>query len=302
MKKVGLLTLVLILVVTLLPGCGQSSVADEKFSVTDSKGTVVVIEKIPEKIIALLPSDVEILYALGVQDKLVAVGEYANFPEDVKEKKKLGSGPNTNVEEIINLDPDIVFFGQMEQTEAMVEQLRQAGITVIVSNDQNIEDVYNTIEMMGRITGKSKDAQKIIEDMKAGFAELKEKAAKKDRVRAYIEVSPLQFGLWTCGKGTFIHELSEIVGIENVFAEIEGWGQISEEQVIAKNPDIILTTVGEDYGVEKPVEDILSRETWKGIKAVADGKVYMLDAEMTARPVPRLLDAARDMYRLVYGE
>ncbi len=302
MEKRMISILIASFLMIVLVGCSQLPTGDESITITDSVGTEVVIEKIPERMIALLPSDVEILYALGVGDKIVAVGEYSDFPEDVMNKKKLGSGDNTNIEEIIALEPDMVFMGKMEKTEARTEQLRNAGISVIVTSANTIEEAFDVIGMIGQAVGKTQDANQIVNEMKSGFDELKEKAELKEKVRAYVEVSPLQFGLFTCGQGTYINELMEIVGIENEFAEIEGWGQISEEQIIEKNPEVILTTVGSDYGIENPVEDILSRENWQNIDAVVEKKVYQLEAAITARPGPRLLDAAKQMYQLVYGE
>lgn len=300
MKKFTLIIMLLSLIAA-AAGCGQSAVKHDKITVTDAKGNEVVIEKIPDKIIAMLASDVEILYALGVQDKIVAVGEYANYPEDTANKQKVGTGTNTNIEELINLEPDVIFIGVMGQTIEQYEQLKQAGIAVVASNSQTIEETYKAIELIGQVVGKHQEAKDIVKNMKAGFEEIREKAASKDTLNAYVEVSPLQFGLWTCGKGTFINELLDIVNVKNVFGDLEGWAEVSEEQVIDRNPDIILTTVGISYGVEKPVEDILARENWKGIKAVADNKVYAVDADKSARPGPRLLEAAQELYDAVHG-
>lgn len=301
MKKTTLFILLVSLVIMFFTGCNQSDIKDGKLTVTDSLGNEVVIEKTPERIVAMLASDVEILYALGVEDKIIAVGEYANYPEDTANKQKVGTSINTNIEELIALEPDVVFIGVMGQTEDHYEQLKQAGIPVVVSNAQTIKDTYNIIEIIGQVVGKHQEAKDMVKDMKAGFDELKEKSINKEALNAYIEVSPLQFGLWTCGKGTFIQELLDIVNINNVFDDLEGWAEVSEEQVIDRNPDIILTTVGVSYGVEKPVEDILSRENWKSVKAVADEKIYMLDSDKTARPGPRLLEAARELFDAVHG-
>lgn len=302
MKRTILCVLVLSLLLSLFAGCGQSSTKNGKSTITDMIGNEIVIEKTPEKIIALQASDVEILYALGVQDNIIAVGEYANYPEDANNKKKLGTAMNTSIEEIIDLEPDVIFMGKMAQTVEQAEQLQQAGITVVITDAQTIEDAYRVIGVIGQVVGKADKAEQIVNDMKAGFEDLRAKSEQKEKLNAYIEVSPLQYGLWTCGKGTFVHEIMEILGMKNVFEELNGWGEISEEQVIDKNPDIILTNVGAFDDAHGPVEEILARENWSGINAVVNNKVYMIDADKTSRPGPRLLEAAEEIYEMVYGE
>ena len=117
----------------------------------------------------------------------------------------------------------------------------------------------------------------------------------------YFEVSPLEWGLWTSGADTFLDELAQIVGLTNAFSDVTGWAEISQEQVLARDPDYIVTTAAYYGEGELPVDEIVAREGWQDLKAVKNGAVYNADADMTSRPGPRLLDAAQDLFDFVYG-
>ncbi len=304
MKKYLICLVIISIMVLIMAGCNNqlSNPKDGDFTIIDSIGNEVAFDKIPERIIALQPGDVEIIYALGAGEKLVAIGTYSNYPEDTDNKKKVGSGQDTNLEEIIMLQPDVIFMGKMAQTEEHFIQLRDAGIKVVICDAQTIEDTYQTINFIGKIVNKSAEAEKIVNDMKLGFEELKSKAATKTPVNLYVEVSPLQWGLWTCGKGTFIQEIFGLLNINNVFEDINGWAEVSEEIVIEKNPQYILTIVGQSYGVNNSVNEILERKNWSTIDAVKNKKVFLIDSDSSARPGPRLLDSAREIFEAVYGE
>ena len=299
MKKVLIFILLISLAAFISAGCTQSAQSGS-ITITDLMGNEVVFEKLPEKIIAMMPVDVEVIYALGAQDKLIAVGEYANYPEDTVNKTSVGTGMNTNLEELIGLEPDLIIIGHMAQTADQADRLKEAGIAVMSSNAQTIEDTYKTIVILGQVTGKTQAAEQIVKSMQEGLAAIKEKVKDKPVLNVYVEVSPLQYGLWTAGQGTFIHELLDILNVRNVFEEIEGWASISEEQVIDKDPEVILTTVGVGDGVGNPVEDILERENWTSIQAVATEMVFMVNSDTTTRPGPRLLNAAQEIYALLH--
>ena len=118
----------------------------------------------------------------------------------------------------------------------------------------------------------------------------------------YFEVSPLEYGLWTAGKGTFMDELAQMIGLKNAFEDVEGWAAISEEQVLERDPDYIVT-ISMYYGEgPTPVEEIMGREGWQELKAVKNEAVFNADSNEVSRPGPRLVDAAQALYDFVYGE
>jgi iron complex transport system substrate-binding protein len=294
----SILIMTAILAVGIVSGCARN----EKVTVTDSRGTEIAVAQVPKRIVSMVPSTTEVIYALGAGDSVIAVSKYCNYPPEADSKPEVATGKETNVEAIVGMKPDAVFMTKMGQTDDQIGQLEGAGIKVFVFDSKTIADVYMQIETTGKILGKTSEAAKIVADMKSTFEEVKAMTKDLPKKTAYVEVSPLKYGIWTTGKNTFMDELMTISNIENVFAAVEGWKEVSEEEVIAKNPDFILSTVSENYGVDDTVADIKSRKNWKNVKAVKDGNVFKVDTDLVTRPGPRLADAAKELVKLVYGK
>ncbi len=296
--------LIMLIIAVVLTGCGgtknkaASSAVPEKYTVIDARGAEVSFDAAPEKIISLIPSDTEIIYALGLGDRLVAVSNYCNYPEDAKSRNKLDSGSKTNVEAIIGLDPDVVVMGKMAQTDAQYKQLEEAGIKLIVTDANNISDTYRMIELLGKTFRAEAKATEIVTEMKKAFDDIREQVKDKTASRVYVEISPVEYGPWTCGKGTFQDELLALIGAQNIFGDIEGWQKVSEEQVIERNPDFIFTT--DMYSNPDPVGEILGRDAWSKITAVKKQQVFLTDGDRLARPGPRLVDAAQELVSVIY--
>ncbi len=273
-------------------------------SVVDMTGRTITLDEPAERIVALTASDCEILYAIGAGDKLVGRGEYCDYPAEVLDVPSVQSGYDTNIEQIIALHPQVLLMSTMAQTDEQIEQLEAAGVHVVVSDAQDIEGVYTAIEIIGALMGKEDNAEKIIKDMKDGFAELKEKAADAadgEEKTVYFEVSPLEYGLWAAGKGTFMNEIAEMLGLKNCFDDVDGWAEISEEQLIERNPDYIVTITMYFGEGPTPEEEILSRKGWEEVTAVVNGDILNLQNNELSRPAPRLLDGAQMLYDFVYG-
>jgi iron complex transport system substrate-binding protein len=248
--------------------------------------------------VALTASDCEILYAIGAGDALVGRGEYCDYPAEVFDVPSVQSGYDTNIEQIIALEPQVLLMSTMAQTEEQVKQLEDAGVHVVVSDAQDIEGVYTAITMIGKLMGKDDKAEEIVSGMKAAFADL-EKAKLDGTKTVYFEVSPLQWGLWTAGKGTFMNEIAEMIGLKNCFDDVEGWAAISEEQVLERNPDYIVT-ITMYYGEgPTPEEEILGRDGWQDVTAVQNEAILNLVNNELSRPVPRLVDGAKMLYDFV---
>ena len=267
---------------------------------TDMMGREITLAEPATRIVALTAADCEILCALGCEEALVGRGEYCDYPASVLDKPSVQSGYNTNIEEIIALQPQVVLMGTMAQTTEQVEALAQAGIQVVVSDAQNIEGVYTAIRLIGAIMGKDAEAEAMVADMQAAFDGIKARSEATGKT-VYFEVSPLQWGLWTAGKGTFMDELAAMCGLENAFADVEGWAEISEEQVLARDPDYIVT-ITMYYGEgPTPVEEIKGRAGWEALKAVVNDHILNADSNEISRPGPRLRDAAETLFNFVYG-
>lgn len=257
------------------------------------------------EIVTLMPSDAEILYAIGAGDTIVGRGQYVDYPADfVEDIPSFATGEALNVEEIIALQPQLVLVTNMSLQEDQMKILEESGIPVFITDSQTIEDVYDNIELLGTIVGHEEEAADLVEEMQATFEEYTEKAAEQDAPGSvYYEISPLEFGLWTAGQGTFMDEIGNMLGLENIFGDIESWAEVSEEQVIALNPDYIVTTTAHyDLSAPSPIEEILGRQGWEDISAVQAENIYMADSDEFTRPGPRLAHAIEGLYNFVYGE
>lgn len=288
-KLVSLFLAVLMLITT-------AALAEEAITVTDMFGRAITLEEPATRIIATEPADCEILYALGCGDALVGRGLYCDYPAEVTALPTVHSGADTNLEEILALDPQVVIMNDMAHTVEQVNLLEQNGVKVITTNANSIPEVYQAIRLIGQVMGKNTEAEALITDMQTAFDDIAAKAEKTDKT-IYFEVMPLEWGLWSAGANTFMQELAEVCGMKNAFADLDGWQPISQEQVIDRDPDYIVLVTGMGDGA---VEEVMNRPGWQDIKAIKSGKVYNADSYTLTRPAPRLKDAAINLYNFLY--
>ena len=317
-KKTSIFSFVLLLTFSLLAGCGtanenaddttnnqkqteQSQTKAFPITLTDDLGNEVTIEEQPEKIVSILPSATEILFALGLDDEIIGVSEHDNYPEAALEKEKIGD-MDMNTEKIISLMPDVAFLAKYnyENSAEAIKQLEQLGIkVVIIDTEESFEAAYESIELIGKATGKTEEAKEIVASMKEQMEQIKEKASQvTEAKKVWVEISP-QPDLYTAGQHTYIGEMLNIIGAENVATE-DGWYSVNEEEVVKMNPDVIVTTYG--YYVENAVEQVLSRDGWQEVTAVKNKAVYDVDSDMMTRPGPRLVDGVEELGKAIYPE
>lgn len=289
-KKIVFLFLALLMAVTITAAMAES------FTVTDMFGREVTLTGPVTRIVAMEPSDCEILCALGCEDALVGRGKYCDYPASVLELPAVNSGANTNLEEILALQPQVVIMSDMAHTEEQVKLLVENGVQVIGTDANSIEEVYVSIRLLGKVMGKDAEAEAVIADMQDTFAAIAAKSEKSDKT-IYFEVMPLEWGLWSAGTGTFMHELAELCGMKNAFADIEGWQSVSQEQVIERNPNYIVLVTG--MGEAAP-DEVKARDGWADMNAIKNDKIYNADSYTLTRPAPRLKDAAVDLYNFLY--
>ncbi|MCD6317692.1 cobalamin-binding protein [Candidatus Aerophobetes bacterium] len=289
----------------ILIGCGVafsvegSSPKTGKVTVIDDFGREVVIEKYPGKIVSLSPSNTEILFALGLGDKIIGVTSYCDYPPEVKQIDKIGGYSTPNIEKIVAKDPDLVLaaYGNGEENIAALEKL---GLTVAALNPKNIEDILKDIQLVGKITGEEKKAKQITTEMRKRIEIVREKNAKipedkKMRV-LYLVWYPQ---LWTSGKETYPDELIKIAGGKNIAYDIKGWKQINKETVIDRDPQIIICSgMGENGVVIK--KNILNDPELKKTIAVKSGCVYAIsDSNIIERPGPRIVEGLEKIDELI---
>ncbi|MCY8511324.1 ABC transporter substrate-binding protein [Bacillus mojavensis] len=313
MKKLAGIWTALLLTAIMISGCGnaadekdsvakQKTAASEAFPVTidDASNEDVTIKKEPEKIVSLMPSNTEIIYALGLGDKVVGVTKNDTYPKEVKQVEKVGD-MNVNVEKVISLKPDLVLAHEssMSASADAIKQLKDAGIPVLTVNDaQSFAEVYKSIEMIGEAAGVEKKAGQLVNSMKSDLQEIKEKAksiSKDEEKSVFIEVSP-DPDIYTTGKDTFMNEMLNVIHAKNAAADQKGWVQMTDEAIVKLNPDTIVTTDGvKADAVEK-------RDGWSGINAVKHHRVYDVDPDLVTRSGPRLIEGVEELAESIYPD
>ncbi|MFF2287446.1 ABC transporter substrate-binding protein [Peribacillus butanolivorans] len=316
MKKIYGLILVMLLTAGMMVGCNDTSkegtkekqqtnhTENQAFPITikDATGEKVTIEEQPKRIVTLIPSNTEVVFALGLGKKVVGVSDNDNYPEETKEIEKVG-GMEMNTELIVSLKPDLVLAhaSSAHNSNEGLQQLKDAGIDVLVVNDaQSFDEVYESIDMIGQATGEHDKAKEIVANMKTKLKEIQEKAKSvkdKERKTVLVEVSPSP-DIYTPGKNTFMNEMLNIISAENAAAELDGWAKIDEESMIAANPDVIITTYG--YYTKDPVSEVTGRKGWENVAAVKDGQVFDVHSDLVTRSGPRLIEGVEELAKSVY--
>jgi len=314
MKQLRLLILALLLVVGGLAACSsaegndpannngvENNVEEASFpvTVTDGNGEEFTMEKEPETIVSLMPSNTEIAYALGLGEKMLAGSDFDNYPEEALELEKIG-GLELNTEAIVALEPDLVLAHPGNPIEG-IEQLQEAGLTIYVVKDAtNFDEVYESIEAVAKVTGSTQKATEIIDNMKNDLAKIEDKAkaiTEDERKSVFVEISPAP-EIYAPGKGTFEQAIIDIIQADNIVTE-DGWVMLNEEAVIEGNPDVIVVTY--DF-VENVEEEIKARDGWQDITAVKEDKIILLDPDLVSRPGPRLVEGALELAKAIYPD
>ena len=299
MKK-KLLSLLLCLVMLFTVACNNST---KEETVTDREGNEVTIPTNIEKIVSTAPSNTEILTALGMGDKIVCMDTYSEGIEGVKEDVVKMDFTAPDAEEIIGLEPDIIIasgYNKAGSSDDPFKSLSDAGIPVVyIPSSESIEGIYKDIEFVASVVNQEDKGKEIIDGMKSDIEKITAIGKTiKDKKKVYFEIGPAPT-LYSVGNSTFINEMIEIVGAENIFAKENSWISPSEESVIDANPDVILTTV--NY-VENPTEEIKSREGWEHINAVKNNQVYSIDSNSASRPTQNIIKALKEIAKAVYPD
>jgi iron complex transport system substrate-binding protein len=264
--------------------------------VVDSKGRTVRIEKAPESVASLAPHATEILFELGLGDKIIGVSEYCDYPEEAVSKDKLGDYWQPNIELIVEAEPDILFVGKAASEDFLIA-LEENGIIAVALEGSSLEETYETILSAGKITGTHQKAQEVVGAMKEKAAEIKKKLEDVDRVKSYFVISYGDQGDFTAGAGSFIDEMITLAGGENIAGDMEQeWAEYSIEKLVEKQPDIILSTIQ-----AKP-EGIAETPGYKELNAIKEGRLVVLDDNLVNRAGPRIVEGLEEMAKGIHPD
>ncbi len=267
----------------------------------DDWGREVKLSAPLRRIISLSPSNTEIVFALGMEEFLVGVTSYCNYPPQTQKIEKVGNVTEVDVERVVALNPEVVLAGSLTPPE-VVERLEKLGIPVFVLDPHNIEEVLEDIDKVAIIGGVEKRGQEMVQAMRAKIQAITDRISslseeEKPRVLHVLWHDPI----WTAGKGTFIDEFIVKAGGVNAVSDLTGYVILDLEEVFRRNPEII--TVVTSHGAEKvSYEFFLTDERLKVLRAVEAGKVFMVDSDLVSRPGPRVVEALSLFAQIVHPE
>ena len=269
---------------------------------TDGLGREVTLNGPAQRVISLAPSNTEILFAIGAGDQVVGRDQLSDYPEAAKNVTDVGSAFEAlDTETIVSLTPDLVLAAEINTPE-QVKQLEDLGLTVYyLNNPLTLEDMYGNLEIVAQLTGHEDETASLIESLKARVAAVDEKIAPiSSRPGVFYELDGTDPAKpFTAGKGTFIKQLIDRAGGYNIASELDGYPQISLEQVVAADPAFIILGDAR-YGVTP--ESIAQRPGWENLTAVKNGKVLPFNDDLVSRPGPRLVDALEELAKLLRPE
>nr|WP_315317196.1 ABC transporter substrate-binding protein [Treponema denticola] len=270
----------------------------------DRAGAPITLPAKVERIVSMAPSTTEILIDLGVADKIIAADTNTQKDGLLKQNIPYFDMMKPDAEKLIALKPDVVFISGMSNAKGNTpfSPLIDAGICVVnIPSSSSIEAIYLDIAYIAAVVKHEGNGAKIIANMKKEIEAVRKKGAsiaqdKKKTVYFEIGAAPYMYSL---GTGTFINEMIEIIGAQNILADQKSWVSVSDEMVLAKDPDVILTNV--NY-IPNPIDEIMARSGWASLKAVKSKKVFGIDTNSSSRPNHNIIKALKEMAKAVYPE
>jgi iron complex transport system substrate-binding protein len=261
-------------------------------TVRDAMGSKVTVRSEPQRIVSLAPAMTEVLFALGLEKRIVGVTEYCNYPRQAKSKPKIGGIVNPSVERILAQKPDLVI-GMRLNPKPVLRSLAKAGVPTFAAEPRSVKDVMGTITTVGALTGTRDAARALVSRMDARLREVEKKmrGAPRPTVALLYSEAPL----WVAGGGTFPDHVIRLAGGRNAAEEVHGYKQYSVEALLARNPDVILLTSMEGGDNAGRVRDFMRRPSMRGLSAVKRNRVYMIDADLVDRAGPRIVDGVAEV-------
>jgi iron complex transport system substrate-binding protein len=305
--RIGAAIAVLVLAVTAFAGCGVSPAAKPAASapapkpvtafpvtITDDASRLVTIDAEPKRIVSLAPANTEIVYALGLFDRLVGVTTYDDYPAEVKKIAKVGDFMAPNLESVAAAKPDVVLVTGGVQADVL-GKLEALGAKVVVVDPKNVEGVFAAIGSVSKVLGVTAKGDEVVSGMKSDLADIEKRVASEKPKRAFIEIgwNPL----FTAGKGTLLDDLIARAGGVNVVTKPDYVGY-SVEQLVKDQPDVYLGThssLGDPLALE-------SRPGYTALKCVQAGSIYSLDDNLVSRPGPRVVEGVREIAKVLHPD
>lgn len=275
---------------------GATSPSDKTLAATDFLGNNVTLKEAPKRIISLAASNTEMLCELGLKDKLVGVDAYSDYPEDVKNIETVGDYTSPDVEKIISLSPDIVFASNKLQAE-LIDQLKNAGITVAAAEPSAYGEIARSAELMGTLGGADEAAIALVKEKLASL-ESRIKALPNGEKSAYYILSYGEYGDWSAGPGSFIYDVLSMAGLKFITEGMEyAFPMFSTEVLIAADPEIIICD-----GIIADIGALSAAAGYKELTAVKNQTVLFADGNALSRPTVRMMEEALEIAEQIWGK
>lgn len=285
------------------PSDMPSSVASPTVAATfpltlvDDDGVEVTIDAEPQRILTFAPSMTEIVFALGLGDRLVGVsGPFDDYPAEAAQIEEVGGagdfGVDPNVERVVALEPDL--FLTISGGDAWKAELRDLGVPVVTLNAIDFADLLDDIAVVGGVTGATQEASALVDDMTQRAEDVA--AQVTERVTCFFEVyyPPLT----TVGPNTFVFDLLQMAGCDPVTADAASdYPEWSVEDLVADGPEVYLAT---PESAKSPAA-VATRPGFAGIPAVASGRIVLVDGDLVTRPGPRVIDGLEQLATALYA-
>lgn len=256
------------------------------------------LAKPPTRIISLAPSITEILFAIGLDDEIIGVTDFCNFPEKALSKPKV-SYTRPNIEVLVALEPQLVLAPPSFIRADVLAKLEQLKIPTFVLESKTVEGIFGHIQLLGRMVGRASEANAFAANLRKQVTALTKKVEGRPRpILLYVLNSD---PLITVGPGSFIHHLIELAGGRNAAERANApYPRLTMEEVLMQNPQILLFPIGEYEGIPQAEQDRWKR--WTSLRAVQDGKLFQVQADLLNRPGPRVLEGLRHLISLLHPD
>jgi len=305
MKKWFFAVIIIGLVVLTLSACAAQpgNAARGEINLQDGLERQVTLTEPAQRIVSLSPSVTEILFAVGAGDQVVGRDSFSNYPAEAASIQDVGGSMGSySIETIASLEPDLVIAAEINTPE-QVSTIEGMGLKVYyLANPTDVEGIYTMLQTVGVLSGHKEEAEAL-------SSSLRERVQQVSKTIENAETAPLVFyeldgtdpaKPWTPGPGSFLDILITAAGGRNVGASLHSqWAQISVEELLVQDPDIIL--LGDSiYGMTP--EQVAGRAGWDGLTAVKEGRIYPFNDDLVSRPGPRLVDGLEELAKLIHPE
>jgi iron complex transport system substrate-binding protein len=268
----------------------------EPISVTDDLGRDVRFMKPPERIVSLAPGLTEILFSLGLDDRIVGVTDYCNFPQEALSKTRVG-GLNANIERILALHPDLVVAVAGLYQQENLSRFERFHIPYFVVDPSSLEKIFGTILVFGKIADVKETAVERVRQLRARLDGVRQRVRSLPPARLLYVVD--KEPLISVGKGSYLADLIREAGGINIAGGLEkDYPMLSMEYVIQQDPQVIILAMDADRTLSDQEKRYWDR--WSSLSAVRDGKIYKVDRDLLNRPGPRVMDGLEELARLLH--